>query len=417
MPTTQELHRAWQQKAGEQSEFVKSHTTPEGSYDFSIVELKSFNDRNDELSQLHGNWEAQYKIDGAAKSLNDELAKSRQVANGLPYSQGSEEREAAQRLSVKSLGEQFMESAQYQAMKSVEPNQLTPTWMVDLPNVSMKAIDTSAGVAPYGTQIPGIVRFAIRRPVVRDILPVSETQDRNLSYIEEVALVLNGGPVAEGGVKPESTFQDVRRMFNLETIAHFFKVTNQALDFIPGLQDQLNDRGALGIALGEENQILNGTGTSPGLQGFLTKTGVQVQPVGGDDQFTAFMKGMTRVQSDPGFANVTAGIINPLDWLQIATLKDTTGRFIYGDPSAIQDAPRMWGKPLVPTTAIPQGTLLMGDFQMYSRFWVRGGIRILVGYVNDDLIKNQQTIVIEEYAALEIDRATAFCKIVGLALT
>ncbi|MBW3637877.1 MAG: phage major capsid protein [Armatimonadetes bacterium] len=426
MSLTQELKAQYDQKKGELNEFVVQHTDPEsGKPKFSVAELKMFNDRNDELAPLFDAWSA------AVKNEQREAEMKSVDRSGLFGGSG----DGAQAREIKSLGDLVLGSEEYNAHKSdtssggqgnkfaVEIKGVTlndlryANQFVGMTDSEIKATITSGlGVVPYPQQRPGVVEFATRRPVVADLIPQSNTDSPMILYVEETAVTRAAGPVAEGAIKPQSDFTMTRRTVNVEVIAHRFKLTNQALEDIPGLRDRLNQNGTLGLALAEEAQILSGTGVTPELQGFLTKTGVQTQAIGLDDRFTAFRKAMTNVESI-GFANTTGGVFNAFDWQEYLTTKDANGRFIFGDPGAQTQETRLWGVPVIGTVAMAQGTALLGDFQMYSRLWRKGGVRVINGWSGDDIDRNLQTIVIEERVALEIDRATAFCKITGLTLS
>lgn len=437
MATARELRRELDQKRGELNEWLQGRTNAHGQLDFSVAELKSFNDRNDELGPLQDSWAAAVKAEEAAKSLR-EVDRRGLFGNTSTDSPGAFAFQGGQ-APVKTLGQMFVESEAYKAHKSETGSESTSPgnrFQVELKGITLtdlfmanaqRGFDTSGsatkatvtssmGVVPYPVQQSGFVAYGTRRPVVPDLIPQAPTDSPIVLYVEETGVNHTAAPVAEGALKPQSDFTTERRTVNVEVIAHRFKLTNQALEDIPGLRDRLDVNGTLGLALAEEMQILTGNGTSPQLQGFLTKSGVQTQAVGADDRFTAFRKAMTNVQA-VGFANVSGAVLNTYDWQEFLTTKDANGRFIFGDPGAATQETRLWGVPVVGTVAMTQGTALLGDFLMYSRLWRKGGVRVIVGYSSDDIDRNLQTFVIEERVALEIDRASAFCKITGLTLS
>ena len=72
----------------------------------------------------------------------------------------------------------------------------------------------------------------------------------------------NADVVAEKALKPESDITFSKQTANVKTIAHWVQASRQVMDDAPMLQSYVNGRLMYGLALKEENQLLNGDGTA-----------------------------------------------------------------------------------------------------------------------------------------------------------
>jgi HK97 family phage major capsid protein len=242
-------------------------------------------------------------------------------------------------------------------------------------------------------------------------MPSIQVGANALKYIEETTRTANAAPVAEGATKPESARAYTERTVLIEVIAALLPVSEQQLDDVPMIMALINSSLGMEVELAEEDQLLTGNGTSPQLQGFLTKTGVQTGAVAGGNVLTSFMSGLTAIRFT-GFAEPSAAVWHPNDWQDVVTLQDADGRYIFGDPSTI-NTKQIWGVPAVVTPAETENTVLIGDFRMYAYVARRMGLRIDVGYVNDNFAKNLKTIRAESRLGLVIRRPGAFYKLTG----
>lgn len=310
----------------------------------------------------------------------------------------------------KSLGQVVTDHASYAAARDIKANRFT----VELPGLDFKTlITTSAGFAPANNRTGRVVLSAMRRPVVADLIPQDATTDTLIKYMEETTFTNGADTVSEGGLKPESALAFTERSVAVQKIATWVPVTEEQLMDVPQFQAILNNRLSMMLQLAEEVQLLNGDGTPPDLIGFYNKSGIQTQALGGDAQPTAIYKAMTKIRS-VGFTEPTGLVIHPNDWQDIVTLQETAGAYIWGRP---QDDPveRIWGMPVVPTTAATEGTALLGDFQLYSHISRRQGVTIKVADQHSDYaIYNKLAVIIEERLSLEIYRAAAFATVTGL---
>lgn len=379
---------------------------PNRDMDQTVVE--DIQTRNKELNDLGVEFEKAREVDEIFQANLKALRESKTPANGLPTPQ---QPTGPHGEAPKSLGQQVTEHAGYKDAIAARRHKGVD---VTIPNFERKTLmTTSAGWAVENTRQPRLIELAQRRPVVADLIPSTTTSQSSIKYMEETTNTNNAATVAEGGLKPESALAFTERSQPVEKIATWLPVTEEQLEDVPQVQSVINNRLMLMLDLAEEVQLLTGNGTPPNLQGFLTKTGVQVQAKGADTTPDAVYKAMTLVRHT-GFAEPTGGIFHPNDWQDIRLLKTLDGIYIWGSP--VEAGPeRIWGMPVVITVAETENTGLVGDFQLYSEIFRRMGITIKTTDSHSDyFIYNKLVILAEERLALAIYRAAAFAKITGI---
>jgi HK97 family phage major capsid protein len=393
--------------------FLAERKKGEGVYDLQGGELDGVRKINDHLSDAQKRWVGLRDLDAIESDNNGGLEALKTPQRAIPNQNGNGHTEA-----VKTLGEQFTESLDY---KRVGEHRDMDNYSVEVkgyaaptmhPSSIKATMTTAAGYAPANNRTPLLVPYALRRPVVADLIPITPTDVARVKYMEVTTFTNAAAPVAENAAKPEAALAATERSQDVEVIATYLPVTNQQLDDVAGMRDFIDENLTTMLALTEETQLLTGDGTSNALLGFLEKTGTNSQPRGSDSNADAVFLGIQKIRT-VGFAEPSGVVLHPNNWTPIRLMKTTDGQYIWGPPS-VPGPDSIWGLPVIQTTAITEGTGLTGDFRMWSRIYRRMGITIVVGWVNDDLIKNKRTILAEMREALVITRAAAFTVITDL---
>lgn len=395
--------------------FVDEHKADNGTPKMTQDEADEFQARQRELGEMTKKWETLREADEGFQKTRAKLREAAGVQRQFPHA-GAGDGEFSRPM-TKSLGELFVEHENFQNRKNFSQQGIAefaaefPEFVFD--GSEMKAtITTAAGYAPFNARLPRVVESAQRRPVVADLIPNTQLNQQTILYMEETTFTNNAAPVAENAAKPESALAWTQRSQTMETIATYVPITNQQLDFVPQMRSTVDNRLRLMLELAEEAQLLSGSGTTPQLLGFYNKSGIQTQAKGADPTPDAIYKAFTKIRHT-GFAEPSGVVLHPNDWQDIRLLRTADGIYIWGNPSEAGPE-RVWGKPVVVTSAATENTGLTADFQLYSELFRAMGVRIVVGRINDDLVKNKQTILIEEYACLVIYRAAAVCTVTGI---
>ena len=178
-----------------------------------------------------------------------------------------------------------------------------------------------------------------------------------------------------------------------------------------------------GVRRVEEAQLLNGNGTSPNMSGLLNRPGLATAVV------TA--AGLTAVKAMEGifnqitalrsvsFVEPDAVVIHPNDWQTIRLGKDSQGQYYAGGPftgaygnAGPSNVNQIWGLKAVITTAIAQGTALVGGYQECAQIFRRQGLTVEMTNSNvDDFVNNLITLRAEERLALAVYRPAGFGRV------
>ncbi|WP_320729412.1 phage major capsid protein [Enterobacter kobei] len=370
---------------------------------------KAIEESQQKMSQLFDAQKAEIEKTGkVSKQLQDDLAK---VQEELSKS-GTRLFDLEQKLAsgAENPGEKksFSERAAEELIKSWDGKQ--GTFDAKTFNKSLGSDADSAGALIQPMQIPGIIMPGLRRLTIRDLLAQGRISSNALEYVREEVFTNNADVVAEKALKPESDITFSKQTANVKTIAHWVQASRQVMDDAPMLQSYVNGRLMYGLALKEENQLLNGDGTGDNLEG-LNKVATAYDTslnAAGDTRADIIAHAIYQVTESEFSASGI--VLNPRDWHNIALLKDNEGRYLFGGPQAFTSN-IMWGLPVVPTKAQAAGTFTVGGFDMASQVWDRMDATVEVSREDrDNFVKNMLTILCEERLALAHYRPTAIIK-------
>jgi HK97 family phage major capsid protein len=226
----------------------------------------------------------------------------------------------------------------------------------------------------------------------------------------ETTATNNAAAVAEGGTKPESALAFTEESADVRKIATVLPVTDELFDDAPAMRSYVQGRLIVFLQLAEENQLLNGSGVSPNIQGILNNPDILTHAKGADTYADALYKAMTMIQVTSQLT-VSGIALNPMDWQTIRLSKDTTGQYLFGSPLS-GDIERIFGYPVVKTTALTQGTGLPGAWDLAAMILRRTGIQFAVATEHADFfIKNLLMLRVEERLAFPVFRPEGFCEV------
>jgi HK97 family phage major capsid protein len=337
------------------------------------------------------------------------------------------EQKMAQRLAgpdpkaSKSWGHSVIDSEQFKAALAREKNGSKPemdavqvgSWHK---TVTTDVVQTSTGTISYLTPAESapFVGGQPRQLVVRSLIPVYRTGSNLINYAKENVFTNAAAP--QGGTSSPSAQTESQLKAQSEmtftfvqapvvTIAHWIPASRQVLSDAPMLQSYIDQRMRYGVLFEEEREVLNSTGTNGELNGLINQATVFNRTNTADQELDQLLEAMTQVTLSEYTADGV--VMSYADWTALMKLKDTTGRYIFGDPSGMR-APTVWGRPVVPTNSLSSRKWLVGAFQLATALWDREEATVRIAEQHSDFfVRNMVVLLAEERIALTVYRPTA----------
>ena len=329
---------------------------------------------------------------------------------------------------IKSFGRQVVDSDGYKSMLNGQSKGVTVELKV-AGTIDEGVIPAFSGGAGMGGQLiapqllPGIVPLKFQPLTVEDLLAAGTTSSSSISYVIEAAFQDLTGTVLEKGAKPQLDLTLARRQDNVQKIANVAKVTDEMFQDANQFQAYLQNRMTFGVRRSKEINLLNGNGTAPNLQGILQRPGlapavVTTAALTAVKALEGIFNQITALRS-VSFVEPDAIVINPVDFQTIRLGKDNNLQYYGGGPftgaygnSGPSNQSEIWGLKTVVTTAIAQGTILVGGFQECAQVFNRQGITLEMTNSNvDDFVNNLITLRAETRCALAVYRPAGFGKV------
>lgn len=276
------------------------------------------------------------------------------------------------------------------------------------------ATDTVTGpTIPYVSQNVAEIKYNLG---VRELFGAEAISGNSYTYFRMGATDLPDsfdGTTSQGSEKPQihPTYTTVTAA--LVKKACHLKETDELLNDAPYLESVVRGRGVFELQKAIESYLVSSV---------LGTSGIDVT-VNNGISFDNLLKAKMAVNTNTGY-DADAVIINPADLQTLLLTKDganNTGQYLMGGPAyapygngAYGAYLPIWGMKVVATSAIAQGTALVGAFKSCASVITKAGegFRVEVANQNeDDFVKNMVTVRVEERLLAAVRLPAGFAKV------
>jgi len=271
----------------------------------------------------------------------------------------------------KSVGQTFVESPEFKQFLNGEITRAT----VMVKNTILT--ESGSPPAPDGVLVAPDYRGLMANPYralnVLDVVPFGSTNSDVVHIPKENTRTNSAAETNQAATKPESAITYTSQELSVRTIAHWLKVSKQALSDAPALQSHINGTLLHGVRHRLQQQIVAGNGTAPNLSG-ITDSGnfTAFSPTTGDTATDSLNRAKYLVIGQDYMA--THIFMNPATFGAIERIKvATSGRNDYASTDGVALAyingqPYIWGLPVVLSNDITANKLLVLDVNKMSGY-------------------------------------------------
>lgn len=309
-------------------------------------------------------------------------------------------------IEAKTFGQQVMESASIKSFIAGE----TTKGRVEVKNTILNSGNATSDHDKLG----GVVGGAFRQLTVMPTVMQGQTTSNSVFYSKESNWVNGAAAQVEGNAKAEATLTFAEVNEPVRTIAHFIRVSKQAIADSSFLASYIERRLRHGVNNKVESQIINGDGTGANLSGWL-KTGnhTVISPLLTKDFFGLANKlKMAVIANDyePSYFYV-----NPADWGAAETARRASGDNAFvaasGAVAYVNNGltAMLWGLPVVMSNNVPAGRLICKSVEADMYASREGTVVEMFEQDGDNVEKNLITVRAETRGAELVFTAAAIC--------
>ncbi|SEU03042.1 phage major capsid protein [Pseudomonas graminis] len=274
---------------------------------------------------------------------------------------------------------------------------------------------TSVGlVAPiYDPVIQPGIRQELR---IRDLLTTIPVSGQSYTYFRENVHTRGAAPVAEGGLKPTSNVTFTTETDRVKKIAVWMPATDEVLSDVPQMFAYLQQLLRYDLKLEEEAQILKGDGTGENLNGLMTQATNYNTALSktGDTAIDLVRRAIYQVRKQSKMS-ADGVVMTELDWMNIELQKDGENRYLFANLQGLV-TPILWGRPVITSDSMDEGDaddggeFLVANFARSSTLFDRMSFQFKMGLINDQFIRNEIALLVEERLGLGVRRKEALVK-------
>lgn len=259
------------------------------------------------------------------------------------------------------------------------------------------------GVIAAETIVDQIKYDPSRSVHIRSLLPLGSTDGQTIRFPKESAYSDSAAATAETAAFGQSDFDLAASTVNVEKIGTYMRITGEMLDDIKQLTSYLSARVPEKVLSVEDNEILNGDGSSPNLDGLFTDgtafaAGDFALAIESANEFDVLTVALNQLN----LANYQADtiLLNPTDLHKMILLKSTANEYLRNQIfSGLQ--PTINGIPVTVNTAVTAGKFLVGNLRQSSQLWIRENLAVEFSREDsDNFQKNFVTVRAMERVAL-----------------
>lgn len=352
--------------------------------------------------------EVQKNIDEAIAKANDTATALNDIAQKMDdlnksFKAGPESPRSVSGEIVKALAGDS--KAAYDTLKA---NDYRGSLRLVLKDITSADVSTGMKREPFIDSLVSMERQPLR---LRNLLTVIPVQTDSVKYGQQTLRDNKAKIVAEGTAKPYSNYKWENATATVEVIAHLAKLTLQALADAPRLAAEVESEMRFGLALAEEDEILNGDGTTDHLDGLMNNATAYAIPVGMDGTNVLTPIDRLRVamlQIHLAYAVPDGHVLNPINVAEIDLLRrdpDQGGGYLFSRPDGDTGVARAWRLPIVESPSMVVNEFLTGAFKYSVHLYQRQGATVAISTENDkDFENNQATMRCESRIGLGVRR-------------